>query len=372
MTAAASPGTAAVTAPVTLTPLLGVAEIRDGDDLANILLKALQHNGITLLDGDILVVSSKVVSKALGLRAPSAHPADVVLSQSVRVVAERIGTSGVTRIVESVAGPVMTAAGVDASNTSDEASVLTLPEDPDAVAAAIRAAVQSGWASLSGEHLRLGVVLSDTAGRPWRIGQTDFALGAAGVHVLDDLRGSRDASGRVLSVTQRCVADEIAAAADLVKGKTTGVPAAHIRGLGSYVCEGESTSGARDLIRTGPGDWFGYGAAEAVRAALGVEPGSATASGAGIASIEPEEVAERAGRALRVALLTCPGASGQIEGAAIHLEADTEFVLGVAATRAQVALHGEGMASTIAREPVPALTTGKEQAGRPSVRVDFR
>lgn len=381
MTGRTLPGSTSPAVPVTLTPLIGLPEIREGDDLAEILLKALQHNGISLLDGDILVVSSKVVSKAIGLHAPSGHPAEVVLSQTVRVVAERTTSSGVTRIVESVAGPVMTAAGVDASNTSDEAIVLTLPEDPDAVAADLRAGVQSGWASLSGVQLRLGVVLSDTAGRPWRIGQTDFALGAAGVHVLDDLRGSRDSGGRLLSVTQRCLADEIAAAADLVKGKTAGIPAAHVRGLGSYVGEREFTASARDLIRTGPGDWFAYGSAEAVRAALGVEPGSAAAAGVGMASVEPEAIAERAGRALRVALLTCPGASGRIEGDTIQLEADTEFVLGVVATRAQVALHGEGLAGTIAHEASPAspaspvftaATGTADTRVRPSVRVEFR
>jgi coenzyme F420-0:L-glutamate ligase / coenzyme F420-1:gamma-L-glutamate ligase len=359
------------TSPVTLTPLLGFPEVEEGDDLAGIVLKALQHNGIRLIDGDIVVVSSKVASKAMGLNAPSAQQAEVVLSHTVRVVAERMTRSGVTRIVESAAGPVMTAAGVDASNTADESIVLTLPDDPDGVAAEIRRGVQAGWATLSGEHLSLGVVLSDTAGRPWRIGQTDFALGSAGIRVLDDLRGSSDTNGRVLAVTQRCVADEIAAAADLVKGKASGIPAAHIRGLRRYVSEHESGSGARDLVRSGPGDWFAYGAAEAVRAALGVEPGTAAASGVGIPSIEHEEVAERAGRALRVALLTCPGASGQIDGDAIRLEASDGFTLGVAATRVEVALHGEGLAAAIARAPVPDLTMGEEPTVRPSVRIDF-
>ena len=285
------------TSPVTLTPLLGFPEVAKGDDLAGIVLKALQHNGLQLIDGDVLVVSSKVASKAMGLSAPSAQRADVVLSQTVRVVAERMTRSGVTRIVESAAGPVMTAAGVDASNTTDESIVLILPDDPDAVAEEIRKGVQSGWATLSGNHLRLGVVLSDTAGRPWRIGQIDFALGAAGIHVVDDLRGSADADGRMLSVTERCVADEIAAAADLVKGKVTGIPVAHMRGLGRYVENDETASGARSLVRTGRDDWFGYGAVEAVRAALGVEPGSATASGVGIPSTTREDVATRAARA---------------------------------------------------------------------------
>jgi coenzyme F420-0:L-glutamate ligase/coenzyme F420-1:gamma-L-glutamate ligase len=251
----------------------------------------------------------------------------------------------------------MAAAGVDASNTADPSVVLLLPDDPDAVAAGIRAGVLSGWAAQSGHHLHIGVVISDTAGRPWRVGQVDFALGSAGVHPVDDLRGSNDAHGQILSVTERCVADEIAAAADLVKGKTTGIPAAHIRGLGRYVAADEPASGARDLVRTGPEDWFGYGAVEAVRAALGVEPGSATAARIGIPSVPPEDATTRAARALRVALLTCPEVDGQLDGDTIRLVAGDDFALGGAATRAEVALHGEGLSTTLTRPPVPALAT---------------
>lgn len=357
------------TASVTLTPLGGFPEVHEGDDIAGLVLNVLQHNKIQLVDGDIIVVSSKVVSKALGLRAPARELADVVLSQSVRVVAERMTPTGVTRIVESAAGPVMAAAGVDASNTgsnpADPATVLLLPEDPDAVAAKIRRGVETGWATLSGTPVVVGVVLSDTAGRPWRIGQVDFALGAAGLRVIEDLRGSTDADGRALAVTERCVADEIAAAADLVKNKATGMPAAHIRGLGQHVREGhvregdaqegESHSGARDLVRIGANDWFAYGAAEAIRAALGVEPGSATALEVGIPTIGPEDPATRAHRAMRVALLTCPDVSGRIDRDTIRLLAPDDFVLGIAAARAVVALRGEGLAATQTR-----LTTQKQ------------
>jgi len=254
----------------------------------------------------------------------------------------------------------MTAAGVDASNTADESIVLLLPEDPDAVAAEIRDGVQAGWETVHGARLRLGVVISDTAGRPWRMGQTDFAVGACGIQVIDDLRGSTDANGRMLSVTERCIADEIAAAADLVKGKVTGVPAAHVRGLGQYVrdsdlSDSESASGARDLVRTGPQDWFGYGMVEAVRAALGVKPGSAMAFEVGIPFILPEDVATRAMRALRVALLTCPDVAGEVDGETITLVAPNDFALGVAATRAEVALRGEGLTTTLTRTPAPTL-----------------
>jgi len=155
-------------------------------------------------------------------------------------------------------------------------------------------------------------------------------------------------------VTERCVADEIAAAADLVKGKAAGVPVAHIRGLGQYVHDGESTSdakssSARDLVRTGPGDWFSLGQAEAVRASLGVAPGTAEAAAVGIPSMNAETVAAKASRALRVALLACPDASGQVDGDTIRLTAPDDFTLGVVATRAEVALRGEGLATTPTR-----------------------
>jgi coenzyme F420-0:L-glutamate ligase/coenzyme F420-1:gamma-L-glutamate ligase len=331
--------------PVTVTPLLGLPEVHDGDDVAGLVLKAVQHQEIQLADGDILVVSSKVVSKAMGLRAPAAEQTEVVLSQTVRTVAERMTPWGVTRIVESAAGPVMTAAGVDASNTSDRCAVLLLPNDPDAVAGQVRRDVQAGWRTLSGSDVRIGVILSDTAGRPWRHGQTDFALGSSGLHVIDDLRGSTDADGRILSVTERSIADEVSAAADLVKGKVSGIPVAHVRGLSAYVLrdDDESHRGARDLVRTGRSDWFAYGSREAVRAALGVEPGSREAAEVGIASINTETPSERASRALRVAVLKCPEGSARVDGEAIRLGAPDEFVLGLLTARAMVALHGEGL-----------------------------
>ncbi len=371
------------TSPVTLTPLPGFPEVRTGDNLAQLMLRALQDNGIRLMDGDILVVSSKIVSKSLGLRAPAADQAGAVLSQTVRIVAERLTPSGVTRVVESKAGPVMTAAGVDASNTADQSIVLLLPEDPDTVTAQLREDLLTGWEGLTGARPRIGVILSDTAGRPWRHGQTDFALGAAGLVVVDDLRGCQDTGGRLMSVTERCIADEIAAAADLVKAKATGVPAAHVRGLGQYVHhlaastqEGESTSGARDLIRTGPQDWFGYGMLEAVRAALGVEPGSAAAAEVGIPFIAGEDAATRAHRALRVALLTCPLASARIDGQTIVLAAPDDFTLGVVSTRAEVALHGERLTTTMTRSPCVAtedsLAKDDSLTTRPVVFIVFQ
>jgi coenzyme F420-0:L-glutamate ligase/coenzyme F420-1:gamma-L-glutamate ligase len=357
--------------PVTVTPLMGFPEVREGDDLAGIVSKVLRDNGIQLLDGDILVISSKVVSKAMGLHAPADLQSEVVLSNSVRIVAERVTPSGVTRIVESVAGPVMTAAGVDASNTSDPAFVLLLPQDPDAVAAQIRDRVQSTSVRGSGNPAEIGIILSDTAGRPWREGQTDFALGSCGLQVVEDLRGSPDASGRTLMVTERCIADEIASAADLVKGKATGIPVAHVRGLGRFVHHRDPTSGARQIVRTGQRDWFSYGAFEAVRAALGVEPGSSAAVEIGIPSIGAEDVALRANRAIRTALLTCQNTSGHLHGDGIRLEAADDFGLGLAAARLEVALRGEGLTPTRMGTP-QSLVPGAELTPHPSVLIVFQ
>ncbi|MEP6856710.1 MAG: coenzyme F420-0:L-glutamate ligase, partial [Pedococcus sp.] len=206
---------------VSLIPLTGIPEVAVGDSLVQLLLDAATAVDISLTDGDVVVISSKIVSKALGLWADSTDPTVAVMSQTVRVVAERMTGDRITRIVQATAGPTMAAAGVDASNTGGRDDVLLLPADPDAEAEHLRVAL------LEATGLRrVGIVLSDTAGRPWRVGQTDFALGAAGVAVIDDLRGGVDADGRTLSVTTRAVADELAAAADLVKGKTDGIPAA--------------------------------------------------------------------------------------------------------------------------------------------------
>ncbi len=250
---------------VTVVPLTGMPEVGAGADLAAMLLGAMVRARITLEAGDCVVVSSKVVSKALGLVSERPR-AEVVDSVTRRVVAERRGPAGVTRIVEAVAGPVMAAGGVDASNTGPSGAVLLLPEDPDVEAARLRSQLVAA-AGLGGAAA-LGVVLSDTAGRPWRAGQTDFALGAAGLAVLDDLRGAVDADGRPLAVTARALADEVAAAADLVKGKADGVPAAVVRGLPRRWFAADA-AGAGDLVRTGAADWFSLGHVEAVRAATG-------------------------------------------------------------------------------------------------------
>lgn len=337
---------ATASATVELRPLRGVPEVTAGADLAALLLAALAADGLHLAPGDCLVVSSKVVSKALGLTWAGDRAA-AVAAHTVRVVAERDGSAGPTRVVESVAGPVMAAAGVDASNTGPTGAVLLLPEDPDGEARALRAALVSAAGLEPGAAL--GVVLSDTAGRPWRAGQTDFALGAAGLAVLDDLRGGVDADGRALAVTARAVADEVAAAADLVKGKAEGVPAALVRGLpAAWFTRARDADGAGSLVRTGPGDWFARGPVETLRAALGVEPGSAASEEVGLRSVAPEALAERVGRVVALALRAVEDGSADVAlgpaAAELTLAAPDDYDLGRLVVRCEVAAASEDLA----------------------------
>jgi coenzyme F420-0:L-glutamate ligase / coenzyme F420-1:gamma-L-glutamate ligase len=230
----------------------GIPEIEPGMDLGEVIGSALSDVG--LHHGDILVVSSKIVSKAEGRIIQADDREQAITDETVRVVATRVFPRGVTRIVENSLGIVGAAAGVDASNTPD-GTVLLLPIDPDASAERIRAALQERF------ELAVGVVISDTLGRPWREGQTDIAIGGSGVLLLDDLRGTTDTQGRILDVTAPAVGDELAAAADLVKRKSDGLPVAVVRGLGHLVIDG--ASGARVLIRASDTDMFRLGTQEA-------------------------------------------------------------------------------------------------------------
>ncbi|HEV7742126.1 MAG TPA: coenzyme F420-0:L-glutamate ligase [Pseudolysinimonas sp.] len=232
----------------------GIPEIVAGDDLPQIIGDAVAG---TLQDGDIVSVTSKIVSKAEGRQVAAADREQAITDQTVRTVATREHARGVTRIVENPQGLVMAAAGVDASN-APEGVVLLLPEDPDASAHRLASALRERTGKT------VAVILTDTLGRPWREGQTDAAIGAAGLRVVDDLRGSTDASGHLLEATIAAVADEIAGAADLVKGKASGMPVAVIRGLGHLVGELE-LPGARALIRPADQDMFRLGSDEAWR-----------------------------------------------------------------------------------------------------------
>lgn len=232
----------------------GIPEVRENDDLAALIARS------ALADGDILVVTSKVVSKAEGRILVADDREKAIEAETVRVVARRRHPRGETRIVETRQGLVLAAAGVDASNTA-AGTVLLLPEDPDASAARIRARLYE----LRG--VNVGVIVSDTLGRPWREGLTDAAIGAAGLNPIDDLRGHSDDHGNRLEATITAVADEIAAAAELVKGKLAGVPVAVVRGLFHLVnAPGEHGPGARALIRPPAEDMFRYGSAEVLHA----------------------------------------------------------------------------------------------------------
>lgn len=232
--------------------LPGMPEVRTGDDLA----KLIAATGPSLLDGDVLLVTSKIVSKAEGRIVEATDREAAIDAETVRVVARR----GALRIVENRQGLVMAAAGVDASNTP-AGTVLLLPEDADASARAIRDGLRDALG------VEVGVLVTDTFGRPWRNGLTDVAIGAAGVRVLDDLRGGNDAHGNPLSATVVATADELASAGDLVKGKVNGLPVAVVRGLGHLV-DPASDEGARAMVRVAADDMFRLGTSEAVREAM--------------------------------------------------------------------------------------------------------
>jgi coenzyme F420-0:L-glutamate ligase/coenzyme F420-1:gamma-L-glutamate ligase len=237
---------------VEILPVPGIGEVRAGDDLAAL---AADHAPF-LRDGDVLVVSSKIVSKAEGRVLRDTDRAAAIEAETVRVVARRRGTS----IVETRQGLVLAAAGVDASNT-EPGTILLLPPDPDASARALRAGIRERL------ELDVAVVITDSLGRPWRNGVMDVAIGAAGLDPLTDLRGGHDAYGNLLEVTVVAVADEIASAAELVKTKLSAIPMAVVRGLG-HLLTADDGPGARAVVRPAEDDMFSLGTAEAMRAAV--------------------------------------------------------------------------------------------------------
>ncbi|MDO8121048.1 coenzyme F420-0:L-glutamate ligase [Isoptericola sp. b490] len=242
----------------------GMGEVRPGDDLGALIGTLLED---VIADGDVVVVTSKIVSKAEGRVVAADDREQAITEQTVRVVATREHPGGVLRIVENPQGLVMAAAGVDASNTAP-GTVLLLPVDPDESARRLRAALTGRL------RVRVAVVITDTAGRAWRDGVVDLAIGAAGLRVAEDLRGTPDSHGQMLSATVVAVADEIAAATELVRGKAAGRPVAVVRGLARHVTDDDGP-GARALQRHGESDLFRQGAEEAWRA--GYDAGVAAA-----------------------------------------------------------------------------------------------
>src|ERR1700684_3677173 len=230
---------------LSVAPVTGLPEITAGSDLAALVAEAAAD----LRDGDIVVITSKIVSKAEG-RVVTASREQAIEAETARVVARR----GPTTIAQTRHGLVLAAAGVDESNTSP-GTVVLLPEDPDESARRLRKALHGRTG------VRVGVIVTDTMGRPWRAGQTDNAIGAAGLTPVRDYRGEADTFGNILEVTVAAVADEIAAAADLVKGKSTGVPVAVVRGLQDLVTD-QDGPGARELIRPADEDMFRFGSGD--------------------------------------------------------------------------------------------------------------
>jgi coenzyme F420-0:L-glutamate ligase/coenzyme F420-1:gamma-L-glutamate ligase len=242
-----------VTDGLEILPVRGIGDVTAGDDLAELITNAAPW----LRDGDVLVVTSKIVSKAEGrmVDVPADGPEreaareEIMASETARVVARR----GPTAIVQTHHGFVMAAAGIDASNV-DKTHLVLLPADPDGSARALRAALLE-------RGLTVGVIVSDTMGRTWRNGLTDVALGAAGIEPFRDHRGEIDPYGNELQLTQMAVIDELAGAGELVKGKRDQVPVAVVRG---YPGAGPGDSeGAVALLRDAESDMFSLGTAEA-------------------------------------------------------------------------------------------------------------
>ncbi len=228
---------------IELIPVEGIAEVRSGDELGGMIVAALASSGESLIDGDVLVVTHKVISKAEG------RIAEVASEEDYRKLVEDEADSIIRRrgdlvITKTRHGFICANAGVDRSNTAEGTAVL-LPIEPDRSANRLRVQIEHMFG------VSIAVVVTDTFGRAWRRGLVDVAIGVSGLPAIVDLRGTTDAYGRILDVTEIAVADEIAAAADLVMGKASQVPAAILRGL-DLTGDGRAT----DLVRPPEEDLF--------------------------------------------------------------------------------------------------------------------
>ena len=252
--------------PLQVLPVHGLPEVRPGDDLAAVITAA-----VDLHEGDVVVVAQKVVSKAEGAVA---HPLpgedrEAARRRLAREVAVRVvADSPHVLIVQAAHGLVCANAGIDASNVPGDDLVL-LPRDPDASARALRAALSPPV---------VGVIVADTFGRPWRMGQTDVAIGCAGVAPMRDERGGTDRDGRALSVTLVAVADELAAAADLVRRKADGVPVVVLRGVDPSLLTADDGPGAAAIVRATAEDLFSRGRGMLARELAGVAGGGELAA----------------------------------------------------------------------------------------------
>ncbi|QDY06621.1 coenzyme F420-0:L-glutamate ligase [Micromonospora sp. HM134] len=364
-------------------PVPGIGDVTEGDDLAVLIGTAAPW----LRDGDVLVVTSKIVSKAEGrlVDVPADGPErlaardEVLAAETARVVATR----GQTRIVQTHHGFVMASAGIDASNV-DKTRLVLLPVDPDASARALRAALRDRY------RIDVAVIISDTMGRPWRNGLTDVALGVAGMAAIRDHRGEVDPYGNELQLTQMAVVDELAGAGELIKGKCDQVPVAVVRGYlpePSPPADGAGPAavrlvddgvGAAALVRESALDLFSLGTAEAM--AAGLRAAATLADGPGEAPVDPAAV-DRAIAA--VAEVVAPGTTfthvtdDEVrDGLAATVDGwpagATGLVLGAAPTpvdqpdlvrfgadlhRLRIALAAEGVPSTLLPPPTGSIAS---------------
>ncbi len=228
---------------ISIIPITGLPEVSAGDDLIAVITDGIERNEVTPVDGDIFVVTHKVVSKAEGrtVRVLSDQEYRTVVEAEAATIVRKRGDLVITRTRH---GFVCANAGVDRSN-APEGTAIMLPEDPDKSAHRLRRALEQAYGC------RVGVLITDTFGRAWRGGQVDLAIGISGVVSIADLRGSPDSDGRTLTATQIAVADELAAAADLAMGKSTAIPVAVVRG-GNFLGEGRGS----DLVRDPAEDLF--------------------------------------------------------------------------------------------------------------------
>jgi coenzyme F420-0:L-glutamate ligase/coenzyme F420-1:gamma-L-glutamate ligase len=327
-------------------PVEGIGDVLPGDDLAAAIAAAAPW----LRAGDVLVVTSKIVSKAEGSLVDVPVDGDertlareeVLRAETARPVARR----GQTRIVQTHHGFVMASAGIDASNV-DRAHLVLLPKDPDASARALRATLRER------HGLDVAVVISDTMGRPWRNGLTDVALGAAGIPAIRDHRGEVDPYGNELSITQMAVVDELASAGELVKGKCAQVPVAVVRGYLDAPLPEPDGEGAAVLVRGADQDLFSLGTAEARAEGLRAAARLADAGGPPFPRLEEVDVAKAVNRALAVVTAT--------SGTSFDVATDFRRVvcrpsaangtalinLGADAHRLRAALAAEGLGSTV-------------------------
>src|SRR5688572_30716610 len=328
-------------------PVPGIGEITPGADLAAVIVDAAPW----LRDGDVVVVTSKIVSKAEGRLAdvpPEGPERDAVREELMAAETARpVARRGATSIVRTHHGFVMAAAGIDASNVEPSRLVL-LPKDPDASARELRSSLRDRFG------LDVAVIISDTMGRPWRNGLTDVALGAAGIEPVRDYRGHVDPYGNELHITQMAVVDELAGAADLVKGKADRVPVAVVRGY--PYAGGPDGPGVAALIRAADADLFSLGTAEARAAGLRDAATLEDADGARSATVDASLLAR-----ILAAVPRSPGVRLELDPAApsgpagaTHLvrcrvtsdEPGQLVAAGMDVHRLRCALAAEGLGST--------------------------